>query len=310
MLNFAKSKSSSGWLSLLMVEGRVDVAQVVRPDGGKPRVVLADSFERGGDDVQTLRALRKSLNLAARRCTTLLPAGRYQLLATDAVEGPVSEAREAIRWKIKDQVEFPVDNAAIDLLPIPTLGTSRQVFAAIAPESVVAPVVQNFQAAKVPLAAIDLPELAQRNLAALFEESGRALAMLAFGESDGLLTFTAGGELLVVRRVEISARQLMSADTARREMLFERIGLDVQRSLDNFDRNFSVLPLSRLLVTAIPGVEGFVEYLRANLALPVASVNLESVMDLDEVPNLKDPMRQFQSLMALGAALRDESEAA
>jgi hypothetical protein len=45
--------------------------------------------------------------------------------------------------------------------------------------------------------------------------------------------------LLVVRHVEITARQLSAADEDRRGMLFERIALDIQRSLDNFDRIYS-----------------------------------------------------------------------
>ena len=115
-------------------------------------------------------------------------------------------------------------------MPIPSDGRAPQAFAALAAEATIAPLIQAFQAAKVPLAAIDLPELSQRNLAALFEEDGRGLATLIFDEDEGLLTFTLNGELLVVRHVEITARQLSTADEDRRGMLFERIALDVPPS--------------------------------------------------------------------------------
>ena len=169
---------------------------------------------------------------------------------------------------------------------------------------------QSFQAAKVSLAAIDLPEISQRNLAALFEEKGRGLATLVFDDDEGLLTFTVNGELLVVRHVEIAADQLMSADAARRGMLFERIALDVQRSLDNFDRIYSAIPLAKLMVAPIPGVDGFLSHLGANLTVPVVPLDLPSVLDLGAVPALLDPLRQFQCLRAIGAALRDEPVAA
>ena len=242
--------------------------------------------------------------------TTLLRRGKYQLIQTDAVAGPPEEARETVRWKLKDQVDFPVDAAAIDLLPMPSDGRAAQVFAALSPESAVASLVQAFQRAKVPLAAIDLPEMSQRNLAALFEEGGRALATLIFDDEEGLLTFTVNGELLVVRHVEITARQLMAADTERRGMLFERIALDVQRSLDNFDRSYSSISLGHLLVAPIPGVDGFLDHLRTNLTVPVVALDLPGVLDLGEVPALLDPLRQFQCLRAIGAALRDEPVAA
>jgi MSHA biogenesis protein MshI len=334
--NFLKFRTEPGWLSVVMREGRVDFIHVRREPGSKPRVLLADSVEKGADEADTLGALRKSMRLDRYRCTTLLAHGRYQMIQTDAVAGTAEEARETVRWRLKDQVDFPVDTAAIDLLPIPnpSQGTSYpphggatdgmdllpmpspsdgrapQVFAALSPESSVAPLVHAFQAAKVPLAAIDLPEISQRNLAALFEEGGRGLATLIFDDDEGLLTFTANGELLVVRHVEIPVRQLTAADAGRRDMLFERIALDVQRSLDNFDRIYSSIPLTHLLVAPIPGVDGFLDYLRTNLTVSVTPLDVSGVLDIVAVPALLDPLRQFQCLRAIGAALRDEPVAA
>jgi MSHA biogenesis protein MshI len=293
-----------------MREGRVDFVHLRREPGRKPRVLMADSVEKGADDEATLSALKKPMRLERYRCTAMLSHGQYQLIQTDAAAGAPDEAREVVRWKLKDQVEFPVDTAAIDLLPIPSDGRAPQVFAALSPESTIAPLVRAFQAAKVALAAIDLPEISQRNLAALFEEEGRGQATLIFDDDEGLLTFTLKGELLVARHVELTARQLMTADDERRATLFERIALDVQRSLDNFDRLYSSVPLAHLLVAPIPGVDGFLAYLRANLTIPVVPLDVSNVVDLGAVPALLDPLRQFQCLRAIGAALRDEPEAA
>ncbi len=308
--NFLKPKTEPGWLSVAMREGRVDFVHLRREPGRKPRVLMADSVEKGADNEATLSALRKPMRLERYRCTAMLNHGQYQLIQTDAVAGAPDEAREVVRWKLKDQVEFPVDTAAIDLLPIPSDGRTPQVFAALSPESTIAPLVQAFQTAKVPLAAIDLPEISQRNLAALFEEKGRGQATLVFDDDEGLLTFTLNGELLVARHVELTARQLMTADDDRRGTLFERIALDVQRSLDNFDRLYSSVPLANLLVAPIPGVDGFLAYLRANLTISVLPLDVSSVVDIGAVPALLDPLRQFQCLRAIGAALRDEPEAA
>lgn len=293
-----------------MRDRRVDFVHMKREPGRKPEVLLADSVEKGADDEATLSVLKRPMRLDRYRCTALLSHGKYQLIQTDAVDGAPDEAREVVRWKLKDQVEFPVDTAAIDLLPIPSEGRAPQMFAALSPESTMAPLVQAFQAARVPLTAIDLPEMSQRNLAALFEEEGRGQATLIFDDDEGLLTFTLNGELLVARHVEITARQLMAADDDRRGMLFERIALDVQRSLDNFDRMYSSVPLSNLLVAPIPGVDGFLAHLRANLTISVVPLDVSRVLDLGAVPALLDPLRQFQCLRAIGAALRDEAVAA
>lgn len=286
---------------------RIDLVQVERRRDRKPRVVSADSHAFAGDLPATLATLKKQRGLGKYHCTMLLPHGKYQLVQVAAPDGPVDERAEALRWSLKDMVDFPVDNASIDVLDIPSDGRgAAQVFAAIAPEAVMAPMVRAFQAAKVTLDVIDLRELSQRNLATLFEEENRGLATLVFDDDEGLLTFTYHGDLYVARHIEISGRQLASAQGERRDRMYERVALDLQRSLDNFDRSMSYIPISGLLVGPVPGAEGFIEYLRSNLLLPVEAMDLASVLDLSATPALLDPLRQAQCLRALGAALREE----
>lgn len=289
-----------------MRPGRADFAHLQRAGGAKPVLMLAESVQMGPDVTTTLTTLRRPLALDRYRCTALLRHGEYQLVQTEHADGAIEEAREAARWRLKDQVEFAVEDAAIDLLPIPADGRPGQAFAAISPAKVIGPLVQAFQSAKLGLGAIDLPEMSQRNLAALFEEDGRGLATLIFDDDEGLLTFTFGGELLVVRHVEQSAQLLAAADSERRHILLERIALDVQRSLDNFDRLYSSVSLACLLVAPIPGVPDLIPALKENLTVPVDALDLGKVIDFGKVSEMLDPLRQFQSLRAIGAALRDE----
>ena len=66
------------------------------------------------------------------------------------------------------------------------------------------------------------------------------------------------------------------------------------------------MPLTRLLVGPLPGGEAFVEYLRTNLSLPVASANLADVFDIEATPRLAEIATQAESWLALGAALRGQ----
>lgn len=304
---FIRPSSHSGRLAISTGADHIDLVRIERARDRAPRVVSADSYAFTGDLPATLATLKKQHGLGKHRCAMLMPHGKYQLVQMAAPDGPRAERTEVLRWSIKDMVDFPVDNAAIDVLDIPAEGRgAAQVFVAIASETVVARMVQAFQAARVTLDVIDLPELAQRNLAALFEEENRGIATLVFDDDEGLLTFTHHGELYVARHVEIPGRQLASARGERRDQLYERVALDLQRSLDNFDRAMNHIPISRLLVGPVPGAEGFIDFLRANLLLPVDAMDLASVLDLGAVPALLDPLRQAQCLHALGAALREE----
>ena len=99
--------------------------------------------------------------------------------------------------------------------------------------------------------------------------------------------------------------QLEQSEGERRDQLFERIALEAQRSLDNFDRLNGHISVTRLLVSALPAVPGFVDYLRDYLSLPVVELDLADVLDFPSVPELAQATRQTQCLKVLGAALRD-----
>lgn len=296
-------------MSVAFAADRLDFAHIRRHEGKKPEVLLLTSVQREGDDLEALRSLRKELQLAKYRCTTLLRLGEYQMLQVEPPEMAAAEMKEALRWRIKDMLSYPAEAATIDVLDIPVdpsaVGRTKQAFAVAANNALLAPRMELFDTAKVNLEAIDIPELAQRNISALFEEENRGLAMLVLDESGVMLTFTFRGELYATRHTDIPLMQLEQAEGERREQLFERIALEAQRSLDNFDRLNGHISVTRLLISSLPGVPGFLDYLREYLSLPVVELDLAEVLDFPSIPELAQPFRQTQCLKALGAALRD-----
>lgn len=305
------SASGDSWVSVVFAPGRLDVARVRRRDGLWPEVLAFESFACESHDAGALRRLRGRQGVGSNPCSTLLRRGQYQLLQTDAPDIPAEERRDALRWRIKEMVDFPVEQAGIDVLDIPSMGAGRspQVFVVAAARAVLAPRVQAFQDAKIPLSAIDIPELAQRNVAALFEEENRGLALLAFDEDGGRLTFTYKGELYASRHIDVGGHEFDETGNEALPALWERILVDIQRSLDNFDRNFSFITLARLLVAPRLGAMAFAEYLKGNLYQPVELLDLSQGLDIDGVPALAEPERQAQALLAIGAALREEATA-
>ena len=277
-----------------------------RPAGERPEVCAWESVAVEGEELGALRKLRTRLN---GRCTTLLRHGQYQMMQVEAPQVPPEERRDAVRWRIKEMVDFPVDQAGVDVIDVPGgggAGRGPQMFAVVASHAVLTPRVRLFQDARIPLAAIDVPELAQRNVAAMFEEENRGLALLSFDGEGGRLIFTYKRELFATRHIDVGAADLVARGAEAPGGVFERVLLDVQRSLDNFDRNFSFITLSRLLVTPIPGAKAFVEYLKSNLYQPVELLDLGATLDLSRVPALAEPERQAGALLAIGAALRQE----
>ena len=290
---------------------RAEVGHVRRNGSERPVVQLCAQFPNAGNGVETLQRLRRELHLERYGCSSLLPSRQYQLQLIDAPNVPDAEMKSAVRWRMKEFLEYPVETATVDVLAIPvdqaTAARGRSVYAVSARNQDIEARMKMFAQAKLQLRVIEVAEMAQRNLATLFESDHRALAMLSFSEEGGLLTFTARGELYLSRRIEISLDQLTSVRAETRDQLFERIALELQRSLDHFDRQFSNIPLARLLLAPLPDELGLSAYLAGNLSAPVESVNLGDVLDFHEVPELREPAEQILRWQTLGAALRVET---
>jgi MSHA biogenesis protein MshI len=114
--------------------------------------------------------------------------------------------------------------------------------------------------------------------------------------------------LFLARRIEITLGQLQDADETLRQQYLDRVELEVQRSLDYFDRQFHHIPVNRLLLSA-PESLGMDKVLANNLGIPVAMLDLTQGMDIIAVPELLDSEYVSHALPALGAALRQEKKA-
>ena len=269
---------------------------------------------------EALAELGKQLHFDEYRCTTLLNLGEYQLLQVEAPNVLPEELKAAIRWRIKDFLNYSVDDAMVDALDIPQPANaparSRSIYAVASPKAVVQQRISLFEDANISLSVIDIPEMAQRNIAALFEREGKGLALLSFDNDGGLLTLTCAGELYLSRRIDASLQQLSEADENLRKQHFDRVVLELQRSFDYFDRNYSFITLEKLLLAPLPAAIELEAHLAANLYVPVEtpyvpmeSLNLAQVLDFSATPELNDGEAQAQYFQVLGAALRDEERA-
>lgn len=308
---FGKNNRASGWVAVTTGKLGVHIAQA-KYVGPRPQVTRCDFFPLAEISAAALEKIRKEAQLDEANFTTLLSSDEYQMLMVDAPNVPVDELKTAIRWKIKDSLNYHIDDATVDVLLIPTnkYGSDRpqSLYAISASNETIRKRIELFEKAKVDLTVIDIPEMAQRNIAALFEEGGRGLAMLSLGDEGCLLTITCDGELFLSRRIDVSLGQLQDADENLRQQYVDRVELELQRSLDYFDRQFHHIPVTRLLLAAPEGL-GLDKVLAGSLGLPVEMLDLAQGMDIAAVPEMLDSEYACHALPALGAALRLEKKA-
>ncbi len=308
---FKKTAGNGSWAAVILSSRGVHVAQA-KYVGSRPQVTKCAFYPLTQVTGAALEKIRKDASLDAARISTLLSAGEYQLLMVEAPNVPVNELKTAIRWKIKDLLNYHIDDATIDVLKIPAnkYGAERpaSLYAVAAANETVRSRIALFEKAKLDLKVIDIPEMAQRNIAAAFETEGRGLALLSFSDEGGLFTITCDRELFLARRIDITLGQLQDANENLRQQYVDRVVLEVQRSLDYFDRQFHHIPVNRVLVCA-PQSLGLERILLDSLGLPVEALDLAQGMDITAVPELRDSEFVTYALPALGAALRQERRA-
>ena len=311
MFGLSRGSLLPGWIGCAPSGEHITLALVQPGDGGGKPAVRWTAQAPWDQPVPALQQLRRSRALHRHRCVALLQRHQYQCLTLDApADVPRADWADAVRWQLKDTVDFAVDTAAIDVLAVPEGASYRaqaQLIAVAAAEAQVRPLVEHAADAGAPWQAIDIAETALRNLSALVEPVGRAQALLHCQARHATLVVTYGGELLSTRQLELALLLPDDADETPRAQAYDQAGLELQRTLDGIERAFGQVTLARLLITPMPGVQALCDHLGPLLYVPVAPLLLDEVLDFSAVPELTaDAALLNRQLCAIGAALRDD----
>jgi MSHA biogenesis protein MshI len=147
--------------------------------------------------------------------------------------------------------------------------------------------------------------MAQRNLALLMPQEASGILFITFGTHDGLITLSKQGEIYLTRRVDTGLDLLTAeGDTT---VYYDRVVLEIQRSLDYYDSYFRQPPISSVvLAPATSELQPLADYLRANLNSNVEIFDPSAWLDW---PAPGDAPLSGDSLLVLGAALRREEGA-
>ncbi len=303
---FTRSSSASAWTVIAADAQRL---RYVRGSAtGKPRVLAYGEAALEGNARGLARAVKELHMSRSKQCATLLGASDYQMNLVEAPELAAQELKAAMKWRLKDVIDFPVEEAGYDILDLPPdpRGTARthSVYAVVAKKTVLKACMERFDRAGMPISVIDIPETAQRNVAALYESDERGIGWLYFDESGGLLTVSYGGELYLARRLDISLTQLRESEGDARKDLFDRVLLELQRTLDNFERQFSFIVIGKVMVGPEPEETGLVAHLIANMDAKVEAVDLRAVIDAPGKQAL-DPAAQWRMFHLIGCSFRN-----
>lgn len=314
MMFARRNKAQRTPINLATLPGQVVAVQLAGPASvGRPRLLLAESIASSAPASERLDQIARKIRLRRTPLRVLLEVPDYQLLQTEIPAVPAEELKTAMRWQVKDMLRIPLEQTTLDVAlppPIPEGHNQRRLggFVVAAANSLVLSRMLQFRAYNAEVAVIDVPEMAQRNLADRLAEPGRATAVLSLNQGGCLFTASRDGVLYFTRNFDLSLDSLKGDEAARRD-LFDRLLLELQRSLDVLDHQFSFLSVSSLWLAPFAHTDELLSLLIENLYLPVKLVDLAKIFDCSMCPLPTDPDLQAALFHALGLALRAPEEA-
>ncbi|MDX1481067.1 MAG: hypothetical protein R3315_05285 [Woeseiaceae bacterium] len=288
--------------------GRAGVARI-----GSRSAVACVSGGRG--DRPKLRAVLGDADQAPNRVSGMpaacvLERDRYRLQLVELPRVEDGELREAMRWQARDLVEFPLEEAVVDVVRVPRhIGAASKPmgYTVVAHSQDVADCLESGRAVSDDIDAVLVVEAALKNLAGLLPQEKHGIALLHFGEDRGYLIISREQTLHLIRRIhhgydavtdetdELSLSDDFSADSAA-----DSVSLEIQRSLDYYESHYDCKPIGELVMTPRPDLDDLAQRLRDNLGLDVSPLRFEDHFEFDEPL----PERAEESLiLAIGAAL-------
>lgn len=302
MLAFLRRGRGTGsQIGVFVTPEGVAAAQVTPRVAGKPRLERC-AYEKEGTHDAFARVLGRLPHRRAPAVSVLDPAD-YRLLLVEAPDVPADELRAAVRWRVKDLIDFHIDDAVIDVFEMPPHargGPSRAMYAVTAKAEIVKRAIERSEGAGLDLKVVDIAELSLRNIAMLLDTEQRGAALLHLGERRSTLLLVRQGVLYLTRHVETGVATLADSGDLRSELV-AGLALEVRRSLDYVESHYEHPAMPLLHVSGLEEADR--EQIARELGLSVREVDLKTLFDTDDTFS---PELQRLCLPAIGAALRSD----
>jgi len=268
----------------------------VHLDHGRLRLVKS-VWQPGAEDAAWMR-------IAQDDCPTtlILPFADYRLQVVDPPAVPPEEVRQAVRWIVASRhTDEPIETLTLDFIRLdPQRGAAAELLVVTARSDTLRQYVERAHRAGVSLTAIDIAELAQRNIAARLSDPEGYFALLALTPWGGLLTVTHDGELCFYRHIEFDWKALTGRDPLRCEGQLTRLALELQRSLDYLERHHNRWLIERVHMADTLDA-ALLERIGHSLNVPLTVVPTTRIVDSAEPLRGEALARMW---FALGGALR------
>ena len=317
---------SKGTVGISLQADGVSIAHVEQLKNASLNLLYADflPIQDQREVADVLKKVTRRQNFPKDDCVAILDTLNYQLLQVEPPEVPQEEIRSAVRWQVKDLLNYDLEDAVLDVFLVPKedfRNRNRIAFVVASPRETILERVGLIRESKLEIGAVDIPEMVLRNICSRLPEAGEGLAFLYLQKNNGLILLIRESTVYLVRKINFGIQDIFGHDAEAdseedghlaKEGLgnhhLENLVLEIQRSLDFFESSFNFPAINHLIVA--PFEEEYPDLLpcfEKNLGVNVKFLDLAQIFA--EHAHLSSSL-QARCLTAMGGALREIARAA
>ena len=275
----ARSAKPGERIAITLQDGQLDLV------ASKHGSVLASRSFASIHLESEMPAFFEAAGLTAPACSLVLSVGSYQVLLVEAPPVPEAELAAALRWKVKDLLQLPLESALIDgfLLPDDAYrGRQKMAYTVAAEKAPLQLLIDRLGKVGVSVDHVLIPEILAAQLINRALHAEQTDIVLVIGRSKSFLNIFSGGSIYLTRSITVSEQTLATNnDDELSVQVFEDFLLELQRSRDYFESQIGKGVVGRVLVLPTQNnLEPICDAIRERLSLTVEIVALDSIIDV------------------------------
>jgi MSHA biogenesis protein MshI len=308
---FGKKQISLGIVGLSLLPKGISIAISKYNESNELRLVHCEfiATDQPPDLTLALAGLFQLYPLDRFDCHLVLTLDNYRHINIEAPPVADNELAEAIRWKIQELIDFPVDKAVIDYFSSPPTGrvnSGKTLDIIASPMDMIKNQVELCNKANLNIKVIDIQETSLRNLAALLPENERGVAILYLQDSNGMIILQKQATIYLSRKFNTGIDKLglneNTTDNDRAKTEQSSLALEIQRSLDYVESVYGIPPFSGLAVIPIAqNTQSLLEILNDHHGITARIMDLSTILDSDI---MLDDLTQSLCAPVIGATWR------
>lgn len=305
-----KTKASHQKTAGIMITSRGIALAIVDHKHLVVRLVHAQFYPCGlTDHHAVLSDLAKRYKLSAIPCNFVLNPDEYQLLQVQKPQVDKQEMQAALRWHIKDQIDFHIDDVVLDFITSPVDNMSLQVIAAR--KSIIQEYVDLLLNSNCQLTSIDVAAQSARNLIDKVKSvsEGNSIGLLNLWDTSAKISVLLNHDLYINRLTNIGAESLVtvSEDDIDSQSVIDALAVELQRTFDYYESSSRQAAVNQLLIMSnTRPVAQLDEMIQQRLGINCQIITLHNLGDLDIDVTMQTTDLPDACLMAIGGALRTE----